>query len=137
MNGTSRTPIYIGFGALLVAFFVILNGYYALKADIAENNNTITELQRQLNEQAKPCQPEDLIHPELSAGCTIQPTQTSSGTPSGGSQPGTQPQPTSNNSTTNFQPPSGGTPPPSPTPPEEPPSIIDGICELPLIGVVC
>lgn len=79
MNG--KTPLYIGFALLLLGFLILFNAHKNLQAEIAETHNQIEELKAQLEQQSRPCQPEDLKFPKKSPGCTIpakKPTSTTS-----------------------------------------------------------
>lgn len=126
-NNGNRTPLYIGFGFLLLGFFILLNSYWGLKSEVAIDQHLIKMLQEEIDKQSKPCQAEDLLHPELSEGCTIQSKEDSSNT---GSTP-----PRSNATTPMPGPtgppgPQGTQGPPGPEPPEDP----EPVC-IPVIGV--
>lgn len=137
MNG-SKNPLYISLALMLGGFLLVLNAYWELKADVEVNQEKVTQLQEQIDSQAKPCQAEDLLYPDLSDGCTIPANPTNQGTtqsPSTRNQSQSSPQTPPSTSQPNqvVNPPPDNTPPPEP--PEEPPEEPSPVCML--LPILC
>lgn len=142
----SRTPVYLGFGLLLLGFIILLNSYWELKSGVTINQDKINQLQQQIENQAKPCQTEDLLYPEVSDGCVIPSSTGATDTPAIPTVLGTQGtttlpgMPVQMTPVANSPNPVTPTPTPAQTPPpdepEPPPPVDEGLIpdNIPIIG---